>query len=138
MEPWQLGGVLAVLLAWTVMVKAPVFQKAYYEHQGQLHNDAWLFNQCQNHEFASRMRQYDLKCEHINLLFQQTPWLVALHACFPRFDASLLALPCLLLLPSLLLPLYRAQRDRLEQQRVLHACSPALPATPRRRPAYYA
>ena len=108
----------------------PSCQRAYTEHQDRLRVDAWLFKQCQDVEFAIRMRQYTDSCEHVRAMFEQSPWLVAAQKCVPVIMptssvAWFFTLACTFLLtPSFLLPLYRARQDAFETSRIMRNCSP--------------
>ena len=129
MDPWSIVSFLATL--WLV-IKVPVFQAAYHEHEVRLQNDAWMFKQCQHPDYAVHMRADS--CDNIVAVFQQPPWLVAARACcLPSawpvvpWPVWALLLVFALLAPSVLLPLYRARQDVLEQNRMIRACSPLLP-----------
>jgi hypothetical protein len=118
--------------------KVPVFQLAYSEHLQRLEDDTWLQDQCRDPQFFTRMRQHTDVCEHVRASFQQPAILVGLQACIPMDVEDFLpalewqtwaadSVVMLLLIPNVLLPLYRASEDRREQTRVMKACSPILP-----------
>ena len=119
----MLMAILAVVAAATTMLWLPSCHKAYSEHSNRLVTDAWLFKQCQDADFATRMRSYTDSCEHVNALFLQPSWRVAAQTCLPPAPPTWL-LFMVLLMPSVLLPIWRARQDDAEQRRMLKACSP--------------
>ena len=121
---WPTLATFVLMLAF--MLTFPSCQKAYVEHQGRLRADAWLFKQCQDYDFAQRMRQYTDSCEHVAALFEQSPWLAAAQKCLPSPSMlSTFALTlAVMLVPSVVIPFYRARQDMLETQRIMRGCSP--------------
>ena len=118
---------IAALLGIALMIWLPSCQKAYNEHNQRLTVDAWLFKQCQDADFAVRMRTYTDSCEHVNALFSQPPWRVAAQTCLPAPPPTwtlFCVLLAALLMPSVLLPIWRSRQDAAEQRRMMKACSP--------------
>lgn len=127
---------LCMLLLW-LLGRVPIFQLAYSEHLQRLEDDTWLQAQCKDPQFFVRMRQHTDVCERVRASFQQPAVLVGLQACIPvGLDDicpvwewqtwAVVAGVVLLLVPNVILPLYRAREDRREHIRVLQACSPML------------
>jgi hypothetical protein len=114
----------------TIMFKLPVFERAYMQHQQHLQEEAWLHTKCQDPDFFAQMRHRNADmCADVQALFQQSAWWLALKECVPFSPQYCLVIGfifCLFLLPTFLLPLYQAQQDRWEQQRIFRACSPSL------------
>jgi len=119
----MLLAILALMAGAASMVWLPSCQKAYNEHSNRLAADAWLFKQCQDADFAIRMRLYTDSCEHVTALFLLPSWRAAAQTCLPPVPPTWV-LFIVLLLPSFLLPLWRARQDAVEQRRMLKACSP--------------
>ena len=113
-----------------LMITFPTYQKAYTEHQQRLHVDAWLYAQCQDPNFATRMRAYTDSCEHVHTIYSQSSWWIALQHTYASYSSGWF-MPMLVAmcagLPTLLLPLYRARQDLWETQRILRECSPFRP-----------
>jgi hypothetical protein len=120
-----------------ILGRIPIFQKAYVEHLQRLEDDTWLQTQCRDPEFFSRMRQHTDVCEHVRASFQQPALLVGLHACMPINLQDfipvmewqtwcVLMIGILILIPNVILPLYRANEFKREHVRILQACSPQI------------
>ena len=125
------------LFSMWILGKIPIFQKAYADHLQRLEDDTWLQTQCRDPEFFSRMRQHTDVCEHVRASFQQPAILVGLQACIPvdfqDFIPTMewktwvvVVIGTLILIPNVLLPLYRANEFKREHIRVLQACSPQI------------
>jgi hypothetical protein len=95
-------------------------------------DDSWLRNQCKDPLFISRLQQHPEVCDRVRASYGQPAMLVGLQACMPSEIKDMISwemLAVLLIaLPSLVLPYYRARRDRRDRDRMLEACSPDLPA----------
>ena len=128
MDPWTIATFM--LMLWLIMMKFPIYQRAYHDHQEYLDNTEWLFKQCQDPAYVVHMRPDS--CQHVIDAFQQAPWLVATRACLPRswpevpWPVWLALLLFFLLGPTVLLPMYKARQDAREHKRLLRACSPEL------------
>ena len=127
---------LCMLLLW-LLGRVPIFQRAYSEHLQRLEDDTWLQAQCKDPQFFVRMRQHTNVCEHVRASFQQPAVLVGLQACIPVSledicptwewqTWAVVAGVVLVLVPNVILPMYRAREDKREHIRVLQACSPML------------
>jgi hypothetical protein len=95
-------------------------QHAYFQQQHLLHENQWLYTQCQDPAFFQRLSRHDPHlCPDVQALFAaHTPSLV--------YSLSLLLILLFTVFPFLLLPLYRSFQDQRALRRILSASSPSL------------
>ena len=120
---------LAIVAHWGA-TKAPVFHHSYTTQRFKQADNAWLHQQCQKPEFYSHMRQHTTVCELARQAFALSPWMAGIQACFPsasnvapaaavwnRLLIGVVLGMCIMLSPTLLLPLWqrRNHRSQIEQ-----------------------
>ena len=107
-------------------------------HIQHIENDKWLQIQCKNPDFFSRMRHHTSICEKVGSLHQPA-FIVGLQASIPAELKEMMinldfmpgwhvffpiASCILVIVTNVLLPIYKAREDRIEQNRILQACNP--------------
>jgi hypothetical protein len=120
---------LGALLVW-FLGRMPVFHRAYSDHMQRLEDDAWLEAQCNDPQFISRMRQHADVCQRVRASFQEPAILVGLQACFNMtmtWEMVGITAIFVIVVPTIMLPYYRAHCDRHDRDRMLEACTPTLP-----------
>ena len=124
---------IVMTLLW-LSSRIPIFQEAYDEQIKKIEDKEWLRIQCED----PRMRQHTDSCNKIHLNQDQSAFFAGLRAAaciscsslpLPNFQVqtwAVAALIFILLIPNVFLPLYRAYEHKVEEIRMLRACSPLL------------
>lgn len=125
-----------------VLSRLHLFQHEYNRISVQRENDAWLLERCKEHDFYHNMKHHSSLCDEISVALRESIILLSLQAvvrntytcgyqpCLEILDAfitwvlgrgfavTIALCACVLMLPSILLPMLRLHSTRAHEARI--------------------